>query len=101
MATPLESFGILGSDVFLKNELMRTYTDSEQLTQVLLKWIDAKSAFSTLKDQPAYATARVKWDEACRVMGKAKGNYVTLCGMLDGLTTSLRQCQQPGTVSKT
>ena len=74
------------------------YKDTEQFSTVMLKWIDAKSALYELKDQPAYTTAHVRWEQACLVMDKTKGNCAALCQMLDGLTTSMRQCQQPKTV---
>ena len=74
------------------------YKDTEQFSTVMLKWIDAKSALYELKDQPAYTTAHVRWEQACLVMDKTKENCAALCQMLDGLTTSMRQCQQPKTV---
>ena len=74
------------------------YKDTEQFSTVMLKWIDATSALYELKDQPAYTTAHVRWEQACLVMDKTKGNCAALCQMLDGLTTSMRQCQQPKTV---
>ena len=99
MATLLEPSCSQGSAESLENELIRMYKDTEQFSTVMLKWIDATSALYELKDQPAYTTAHVRWEQACLVMDKTKGNCAALCQMLDGLTTSMRQCQQPKTAS--
>ncbi len=53
-----------------EDELVARFTDPDQISSLLLKWIKAKTALRAAQDQPAYASARANWAEGCRVMGK-------------------------------
>jgi hypothetical protein len=89
MATPLEPSDSLGSEESLENELMRIYTNEKQHTAVMVKWINAKVAVAAMQDQPAHASARAKWEAGCRVIGKMKDDYESVCSMLEGLTAEI------------
>ncbi len=73
-----------------EDELVARFTDPVQTSTLLLKWLNATSALRAAQDQPAYASARAKWADCCRLMGKLN-NFETVCNMLDGLTATLVQ----------
>ena len=83
------------SDEITDDELIGWFSDPEQQSSVLLKWMDATTVLTASRHQPASDSdlARDTWERGCRLLRKIKGNYVAVYHFLDGLIAKMQSLQ--------